>query len=459
MRPIIKIKVPFKQAHLNIGRKQKTTKTYIVEDDNDQAGPLYDGIAHGGDDRLPAPIASVSVGTAGLKRSRKWLNAMYAAGCGDRVQSLLVYDCNRTSIELWQSAQSDKTEQITVLPGYLPLSEGFLRRTEAFQAHYGTIERDLENMVDQMSELSHKAGTYPQVILEWIGFGGHASLSYLMHSIVEAKFPGATFIPIFCLPNERVMERNIREQIWEKAQATHGNRMSILTDNAVSANDYGQLDDRLAIALAAVECAYKSTPEGGTLAELAGMMGMTKSKWLGVAEHSMPIKVEDNKVIVGKDENTLHAIKALIWNIAKPEATQYHLANHSTTTLDTEQRIYVSLPIQRDQLLEIKEDIMDQLRREEFDAAYPGARVQFAPANYRYRERQGIANAHVSKIFTAGEGPQPSLERILNPSYQPTAQRRSLVPTRGQTIIEANRQPSINGQHNEEAITAGITPE
>ena len=126
MRPIIKIKVPFKQAHLNIGRKQKATKTYIVEDDNDQAGPLYDGIAHGGDDRLPAPIASVSVGTAGLKRSRKWLNAMYAAGCGDRVQSLLVYDCNRTSIELWQSAQSDKTEQITVLPGYLPLSEGFL---------------------------------------------------------------------------------------------------------------------------------------------------------------------------------------------------------------------------------------------------------------------------------------------------------------------------------------------
>ena len=438
----INIPVPFRKEKWRIGGRSDDAQTHIIGQDNDRTAPLYDGIAQGGDDRLPAPIASVSVGTAGLKRSRKWLNTMYAAGCADRIQSLLVYDCNRTSIELWQSTQSERTREITVLPSHLPLSEGFLRRTEAFQAHYGSIEKDLETMVERMTDLSHQAGTYPQVILEWIGFGGHANLSYLMHQIVEKKFPGATFLPIFCLPNERVMEKNMREGIWEKAVKTHGERLSILTDNAVSANDYEQLDTRLAIALAAVESAYKSAPESGTLAEIAGMMGMTASTWLGVAEHSMPIRVEGNQLIVGKDDNTLHGVKALIWNIAAPEATQYHLANHGATSLDTEQRIYVSLPVQREQLLEIRNDVMDQLRREEFEAAYPGTKVQFAPANYRYRERPGIANAHVSKIFAAGPGPQPSLQRILNPAYQTDARHRSLVPTKGQAVIDAHADQS-----------------
>ena len=450
-------KVPFTNKRIRFAREVEEAKTHIVEEDIEHMGHLFDGVVHGGDDKLPAPIASVSVGTAGLKRSRRWLNAMYAAGCGDRIQSVLIYDCNRTSIEQWNENQSGRTEAMTITPGYLPLSEGFLRNPEAFQSHYGTIERDLENMVQRMTDLSHQAGTYPQVIIEWIGFGGHANLSYLLHDIVEDKFPNATFLPIFCLPNERVMEQNIREKLWDKAQQTHGERMSVLTDNAVSANDYNVLDTRLAIALASVESAYKSTPEIGTLAELTGMMKMTESNWMGVAEHSMPIRVEDNKLVIGKDENTLHGIKAMIWNIANPDATQYHLAYHNKTSIDTEQRIYVAMPIQRDQLLEIRNDITDQLRREDFETAYPGTRIQFAPANFRHREREGIANAHVTKFFTAGDNHQPSIERILNPSYRPINAKRSIVPTRGQAIAAIHAKRSNNGSHEtDEALQSEI---
>ena len=434
----LEVPIPLTKRRLRLlGRRQRGAATHMVDADVSEPAKLWSGMHRGKDDRIPAPIASIAVGTAGLKRSRKWLNAMYSAGCADRIQSVLIYDCNRTSIEKWEESQSDQTAEVTVLPRHLPMSEGFLRNHAAFQEHRVPIERDLEAMVERMTDLSHRAGTYPQVIIEWIGFGGHAQLSYLMHDIVQARFPNATYLPIFCLPDEKVLERSMREVIWEQALAAHGHRMAILTDNAMT-NDVETLDSRLAVALAAVEAAYKASPEVGTLAELTGMMGMTGSAWLGVAERNLPIRVEDGQLIMGRDESTLHDIKAMIWDVAGRKGGNYTLAKHGPHDRHCEQQIYVSMPLARDHILDIRADILDQLRREEFEAAYPATKVRFAPANYRFKEREDAANAHVTKIFNAGSGPQPSLERILRPGYVMETSRRNWIATKGQAIIEAD---------------------
>ena len=431
---------------LRIG-KRRDTATHMVDEDRSEVARLWTGMSRGKDDRIPAPIASVSVGTAGLKRARKWLNAMYAAGCGDRVQSVVLYDCNRTSIERWEQTQSERTAAIAVMPRYLPMSEGFLRNHAAFQEHRVPIERDLEMMVERMTDLSHEAGTYPQLIIEWVGFGGHAQLSYLLHDIVQKQFPNATYLPIFCLPDERVLERSMREVIWEQAMEAHGGRMSLLTDNAMT-NDVEMLDSRLAIALAAVESAYKASPEVGTLAETAGMLGMQKAAWLGVAEQHIPIRVDDGKLIMGRDESTLHDIKAMIWDMAGRKGHNFTLAEHSPHDRHAEQRIYVSVPISRDDIMNLRTDLLDQLRREDFEAAYPATKVQFAPANYRFRERHNAVNAHVTKIFNAGNEPQPSLERILQEDYVIARRNRNWIQTRGQSVIDAEendqREPDLD---------------
>ena len=461
----LRVPIPMTKRTMRIGRRQHNAATHMVDADQSEPAKLWRGMSKSRDDRIPAPIASVSVGTAGLKRARKWLNAMYAAGCGDRVQSVVLYDCNRTSIERWEESQSERTRELTVLPKHLPMSEGFLRNHAAFQEHRVPIERDLEQMVERMTDLSHRAGTYPQLIIEWIGFGGHAQLSYLMHDIVQRQFPNATYLPIFCLPDERVLERSMREVIWEQAMEAHGNRMSILTDNATS-NDVEMLDSRLALALAAVEAAYKASPEVGTLAELAGMMGMTHASWLGVAELHIPIRVEEDRLVMGRDESTLHDIKAMIWEMAGRKSQNYALAEHGPHDRHAEQQIYVSMPVAREHILDIRADILDQLRREEFEAAYPATKVRFAPANYRFRERDTAVNAHVTKIFNAGTGPQPSLERILDENYTRDRRARNWIKTKGQSIIEAEESgapevpaPSTNGTQphgDEETRDAGL---
>ena len=448
----VRVPIPGTKNGIRLGRRQREAKTHMVDAEQAEPAKLWSGMHMGRDDRIPAPIASVSVGTAGLKRARKWLNTMYAAGCGDRIQSVVLYDCNRTSIEKWEESQSERTAEIAVLPKYLPLSEGFLRNHLAFQEHRVPIERDLEGMVERMTDLSHEAGTYPQLIIEWVGFGGHAQLSYLMHEIVTRQFPNATYLPIFCLPDEKMLERSMRDVIWQQAIEAHGSRMAVLTDNAVT-NDVELLDTRLAVALTAVEAAYKASPEVGTLAELTGMMGLTKASWLGVAEQHIPIRVDNGQLIMGRDQAVLHDIKGLIWDMAGANGHKFTLAEHSPHDRQAEQRLYVSIPVAREHILEIRADLLDQLRREEFEAAYPGTKVQFAPANYRFRERDNAVNAHVTKFFNAGTGAQPSLERILQEDYQLERRSRTWIQTRGQTIIAAEQNQDTDDEHETAAIS------
>ena len=136
---------------------------------------------------VPPPIVSVAVGTAGYKRSWRWAKRMGEAGVLDRVQSLLMYDCNQGTIDTIDSeTQSMRPprplrQPARHRPGYLPKVDGFLRDPNAYKDFYGLIHRDMERMVETVVRRSEEVGSPPQIILEWLGFGGHAKLGGVLH--------------------------------------------------------------------------------------------------------------------------------------------------------------------------------------------------------------------------------------------------------------------------------------
>ena len=93
-------------------------------------------------DGSPPPIVSVAVGTAGYKRSWRWAKRMGEAGVLDRVQSLVMYDCNQGTIDDIDSESRAMRRHRggtlpVILPGYLPKVDGFLRDPNAFKDYYG----------------------------------------------------------------------------------------------------------------------------------------------------------------------------------------------------------------------------------------------------------------------------------------------------------------------------------
>ena len=402
-----------------------------------------------------APIMSVSVGTTGLNRARLYYRRMRALGCDHRIQSMLIYDCNQVNInnlhdEAARNGYSDKM----ALPEYLPFSEGFLRRVDQYERHYGAIERDMERMVDDAEHKSLRAGTEPQVILEWIGFGGHAMLSYMFHDIVVKRFPEARILPIVCFPDDRGMQQNIRKyNIWPEAEKMLGPVATLLTDNR-RGSDYRRLDEALTIALAAVECCFKYDPSFGSLAEVVSVFNIVGNRWIAIEHTEIPLinrnalgqngsrPPEDaRRKAIGKQAQK---IKSRICEIAQPQNPHDKSAFFTPGTRESEQRIYVTMPVEPGEVDEIRDDIEDQLKREEFSKAFPGTQIAYAAGNPQ--EEPNAANheyIHIVKfVGLPSDHPQPlSLTSILDniPLPDDVLQRRhGSVKTWGQKVIEAD---------------------
>lgn len=403
--------------------------------------------------RQPAPIVSVAVGSTGIQRTALWYNKMRALGCENRIQSLFVYDCNSTNIREWHaSAEAAGVVDLSITPEYLPLSEGFLRQPNFFRGHYGAIERDVERMVSQIELNANRAGVRPQVIIEWIGFGGHARLSYLVHEHIANRFPNTTFLPVYCLPADRVLEQNIRDyDLWAEAQSVIGDHPSVITDNLVGASVQA-LDERVAIALAAVEAGYRFRPDAGTLAEIASSFKIGQNRWLGIDTVELPYQViqprRQNNARGQREQRivrsaVVQAIKQAIWTIADPHNQENHTGFLQPSRHDSEQRIYCVLPFTPETVELVKEDIEDQLRREAFSMPYPATRVSFAAGNALWRSNQDqFAYAHVCRIVGLPEAPLPgSVSRVLNAGEGHHVINRR-VKSRGEELLQ-----EINQEH------------
>lgn len=395
--------------------------------------------------RVPAPIVSVSVGSAGMARTGLWYRKMAALGCIDRVQSLVVYDCNATGVRAWlNSAQQHGLENISITPKYLPLSEGFLRQPDDYRPHAGPIERDMERIVDDMENLASRAWSRPQVILEWIGFGGHAKLSYYLHELVVERFPSAQVLPIYCLPSERVLEANIRDYgLWEEAERIVGDGPCLITDNRAAAN-LALLDERIAVGLAAVESSFRFRSDGGTLAEVVSTFGLSGARWLSLDCMEMPFPVASGvrgrMTARGDLEWTLSAvgqhIKEVIWRIAQPQNNEHHTGFFRNADTGAEQRVFVVLPFHNELVAQIRDDVQDQLQREDFRLVYPGTAIHFGSGDARWLERTDCTFGHIAKFTGLPAEPMPlSLTRVLTDDNNFRGrQRRS--QTRGELMLE-----------------------
>ena len=367
-------------------------------------------------DGSPPPIVSVAVGTAGYKRSWRWAKRMGEAGVLDRVQSLVMYDCNQGTIdEIDSESRSMRRHRggnlPVILPGYLPKVDGFLRDPNAFKDYYGLIHRDMEKMVDTVARRAEEVGSPPQIILEWFGFGGHAKLGGVLHEMLIEKFPEAIFLPIVLLPREHVLEENMRRETWaayeqtmklprpfntHEADEVFEGFPALITDNRLS-RDVTRLDDKLAIGLSAIEAAMGYRVDSGSLAETVNSFGDYSNGWFGMRVLSRRVDVTAipersrwfgpfrgrEMVVVHDDAKQLTwETKKSMWDILDERRTDFNLANHDFPDSDAVMRMVVSMPVDAGGLREIERDVRDQLEREEFEEAYPNLSWSFAPANF-----------------------------------------------------------------------------
>ena len=398
------------------------------------------------------PILSVSVGTTGLNRAKGRYRRMRAMGCADRIQSRLTDDCNKLNIgSLQDGAREQGVADKIVVPEYLPFSEGFLRRVDQYEKHYGAIERDMETMVGKAEELSLRAGADPQVILEWIGFGGHAKLSYMLHDIVKMRFPEARIRPIICFPDDQTMHQNIRkDSIWPATEEMLGPNVAVLlTDNRGSA-DFQKLDDLLTTALAAVEACFRYERSVGSLVEIVSTFIINQSCWIPVEHTKIPIPnrnalAQNGSRPAAADPGKAKAkqaqkIKARIFDLALPENRYDKSAFLTPGTRESEQRIYVTMPLERDEVREIRDDIEDQLKREEFRKAFPRTHIAYADGNPHPPNPQNREYIQIVKLAGLPEIPRPvSLTSIPDNeplSDDPRHLRHYDVKTQGQQIVE-----------------------
>lgn len=387
-------------------------------------------------DVTPPPIVSVSVGTAGYKRSWKWAQRMGEAGVLDRVQSLLMYDCNQGTVDSIDSeTQSMRRVQgghlPVIVPGFMPKVDGFLRDPNAYKDYYGLIHRDMERMVDTVARRAEEVGSPPQLILEWLGFGGHAKLGGVLHEMMVERFPDATFFPIVLIPSEAVLKENMRRETWGALEETVHTTPALITDNSLSLN-YSRLDDKLAIALASMEAGMRYQVDAGSLAETVASFGSYSNGWFGMRVLNKRVDVADarqrsrwfgpfsgREIVVVNDaaKHLPFAIKSAMWDILDPRRQDFQLAKHELAEGDSVMRMVIVLPVEASSIREIEDDVRDQMAREGFGVAYPNLMWSFASANFQ--QNPDDRHLHVSLLFPLQNADIHSITEVMNESDAP----------------------------------------
>lgn len=407
---------------------------------------------------VPPPIVSVAVGTAGYKRSWRWAMRMGEAGVLDRVQSLLMYDCNQGSIdsidtETRAMRRNGRNASLPViLPGYLPKVDGFLRDPNAYKDFFGLIHRDMERMVDTVARRSEEVGSPPQIILEWLGFGGHAKLGGELHKLLRERFPDALFLPIMLMPREHVLEENMRRETWGAYEETMGlsrpglngkkiGPPALVTDNRLS-RDYARLDNKVAIGLASLEAGMRDRIDSGSLAETVASFGGYSNGWFGMRVMNRRLDVADvpqrsrwfgplrgrELVVVNDDAKQLTwAIKKAMWDILDPNRRDMNLANHDFIHGESVMRMVITVPVETPDLSEIEHDVRDQLDREEFEMAYPNLTWSFASANFQ--ENADDRHMHISLFYPLQTENIYSITDIMHDTYTPAHMADGLYQT------------------------------
>ena len=247
------------------------------------------------------PILSVSVGTAGASRNWRFLHRMAHAGRLGRVCSAIICDYNSGTVLRMRGrikSTSGRHESPIVLPKMIRTADGFLLNPYEFGRHLGDVGDDLKGLVDQVYEQSQNSGSHPQLILEFLGFGGHAIVGLMLHQMLRDHFPESRCLPVIALPADETLHDWMRREVqdlppettlpgwmrggtWEAYEAgmnlgAYG--CCLVVDNRIDAPP----NDDLALGLAVIEAAGTDPIKRGSLPEALGGILLEGRGWVGM---------------------------------------------------------------------------------------------------------------------------------------------------------------------------------
>ena len=253
------------------------------------------------DRSLAPPILSVSVGTAGASRNWRFLQRMAHAGRVGRVCSAIICDYNSGTVRRMQGrieGIGGYQKRRIVLPKTIPTADGFLLNPYEFGRHLGDVGDDLKGLVDQVYEQSQNSGSHPQLILEFLGFGGHAIVGLMLHQMLRDHFPESRCLPVIALPADETLHDWMRREVqdlppettlpgwmrggtWEAYEAgmnlgAYG--CCLVVDNRIDAPP----NDDLALGLAVIEAAGTDPIKRGSLPEALGGILLEGRGWVGM---------------------------------------------------------------------------------------------------------------------------------------------------------------------------------
>lgn len=400
--------------------------------------------------RLSSPLLSVSVGTAGADRNARFLERMGDAGRLRRVQSALFYDYNEnTNSELWQRLRPKKGNgrdgtQVH-MPKAIRTSDGFLLNPYAFGEYLGIINRDMEELLNDIRSQAHAKGQPPQLVVEFLGFGGHANLGLLLHRKIREAFPEARCLPILALPDDPTLQEWMRGELQEPTDTNavpdwmrHGTWNSyeshltmrqhegcLVVDNAIDSSP----NDNLAMGLATIEAAGENAMKSGSLSEAIAGIRINDRGWLGmnVVQRVLPSRqawsfsfpMRRLRPVWGSDDELAVQVKMAVKQCltsgslletqgnpdmpaalgasrnghypngqASANGSANGHANHngSATPLPVKgARVYVSVPIPESLIPTLKSNVLRQLQAEGFEQQFGRVNISLGPVHFPER--------------------------------------------------------------------------
>ncbi len=379
----------------------------------DRSGPLLRATKLKTDAR-PSSLVVLGAGTAGSRRALWFLQRMSELSQLRRVQSAVFYDCNELTISYVQRflrkflGKSKHGQGVQVLfPSYIPMANGFMRNPRRFEEYEGPLERDMDNIVSQITAQSESAGRAPDTIIEFLGFSGHSVPSGRLHRKLRVAFPASVLLPVLTLPEEHASKEWTRRYIWERYENLLEDANCLLTGLSPGSN--GDEDLRLVTALAGFEAAELAEGFGGSsqLAVAYGRVFPASGGWLGMGtvRRKMPItrKFEwlrfppwwQEYAAIGSENGPSMSIADAIWATLEPPS---QMVPGVREPYNSPQEIMVSLPVHPDSLEPMAAYTAEALERSNFFTQLPNVDIAFNTARFS----EGLSKdpyLHVSRLY------------------------------------------------------------
>ena len=388
----------------------------------------------------PAPIMVVCVGTAGYTRGRNFYQHMMDSERVHRIQSIIVCDFNtRTMNDVWQGKQvrfrGRKESAIGMItPEQQSADDGFTLNPLQFQDKYGAINRDLDKIVQEAQSESTRKGRDPQIIMEFMGFGGHSILGVLLHRKLREAYPAAKMFPIIGIPDELVLKKwmvyefepptgNAVLPPWSRKGVYRAyldglelrpTEAALFVDNNVDAHP----NNRLSAGLATIEAAGTDQVKGGSIPEALGGIVLGPSpvfpgdtiQKLNMNVAQVQLEQDSRKVRWSREQEPTYAIKKACWNVVTGNSL---LGGEYTPATST--NIYLSLPFKAKDLSSLRQAVLEELQVEGF---FQDRDANILMGSSLYSSIPRNRPEVTATVLESLSGPPESMSKIFG-EYQP----------------------------------------